>query len=276
MPGGRPWPRFTIVTPSYGQGTFIEEAIRSVLLQGYPNLEYVVVDAGSTDSTVDVIRKYEPWLTEWCSEPDRGAAQGLNKGFKRASGEIYGCLNADDVYLPGCFEAVARVMSTMHTAEVVYGDGYLAGTSYRRMTRHVSDRWSRRGLAYGTCILVQPATFIRRRAYEWTAGFNEDNRTCWDAELLSDAALAGASFHRISRALAVSRIHPGSITGSGRLKHESEADLRRIFEKIMGHPPTARDHVWRALRRVAKFASHPHRTVFYRLTFWRTLGRFRP
>ena len=110
---------------------------------------------------------------------------------------------SDDVYLPGCFEAVAHAMSTMYTAEVVYGDGYLAGMSYRQMTRHVSDRWSRRGLAYGTCILVQPATFIRRRAYEWTAGFNEDNRTCWDAELLSDVAGGLREPRHATRALVV-------------------------------------------------------------------------
>jgi glycosyltransferase involved in cell wall biosynthesis len=276
MPGGRPWPRFTIVTSSYGQGTFIEEAIRSVLLQGYPNLEYLVVDGGSTDSTGVVIGKYEPWLTGWCSEPDRGPAQGLNKGFKRASGEIYGYLNADDVYLPGCFEAVAHAMTKVPAADVVYGDGYLAGASYRPMTRHFSDRWSARGLAYGTCVLVQPATFIRRRAYERTAGFNEDNRTCWDAELLADVAMAGGSFHRIARTFAISRIHAGSITGSGRLKHESAIDVQRIFTKIMGRRPTARDHVWRALRRVGKFAPHPQRTFFYRWLFWRTLGRCRP
>jgi glycosyltransferase involved in cell wall biosynthesis len=276
MPNGRAWPRFTIVTPSYGQGVFIEEAIRSVLRQGYPNVEYVVVDGGSTDSTCEVIRKYEAWLADWRSEPDRGPAHGLNKGFERASGDIYGYLNADDVYLPGCFEAVALAMSAMPAADVIYGDGYLAGASYRPMTRHVSDRWSLRGLAYGTCILVQPATFVRRRAWERIAGFNEANRTCWDAELLADLAIAGASFHRISRALAASRIHPGSITGSGRPKREGGPDLQRIFAKVMGRRPLARDRIVRAVGRLVKFSRHPHRTALYRLTFWRTLGRLEP
>src|SRR5262249_22996952 len=160
-----------------------------------------------------VIRKYEPWLSGWCSEQDRGPAHGLNKGFACATGEILGYLNADDIYLPGALEAVARAMSAMPDVDVVYGNGYLAGPAFRPVTRLVSDSWSLRRLAYGTCILMQPATFIRRRAYDRIRGFNEANRTCWDAELIADLALAGASVCRLPCPLAVSRIHPGSITG---------------------------------------------------------------
>jgi len=98
MPDGQEWPRVSIVTPSYQQGPFIEETIRSVLLQGYPNLEYIVIDGGSTDETVAILRKYEKWIAYWVSEADKGQSEAINKGFAKASGDLFGWLNSDDVY----------------------------------------------------------------------------------------------------------------------------------------------------------------------------------
>ncbi len=100
MPNGDCWPKITIVTPSYNQGEFLAETIRSVLLQGYPNLEYLIMDGGSTDNSVAIIQQYEPWLTAWVSERDRGQAHAINKGFAQATGEWLGWLNSDDCYAP--------------------------------------------------------------------------------------------------------------------------------------------------------------------------------
>jgi glycosyltransferase involved in cell wall biosynthesis len=110
-PNGEAWPRISIVTPSYNQGRYIEETIRSVLLQNYPNLEYIIIDGGSTDETVEIIRKYEPWLTYWVSEPDRGQSHAINKGFTKSSGEIFGWLCSDDILLDGALGAVAGSMN---------------------------------------------------------------------------------------------------------------------------------------------------------------------
>ena len=97
MPSGCPWPRISVVTPSFNQGKFIEETIRSVLLQGYPNLEYLMIDGGSTDNSVEIIKKYSPWLTYWVSEPDDGQSDAINRGLKMSSGDFATWINSDDL-----------------------------------------------------------------------------------------------------------------------------------------------------------------------------------
>ncbi len=116
------WPKISIITPSFNQGQFIEETIRSVLLQNYPNLEYIVIDGGSSDNTIEIIRNYESHLAYWISEKDRGQSEAINKGFKKSSGEIVAWLNSDDVYLPGTFNEVVNFFNNNPDISVVYGD----------------------------------------------------------------------------------------------------------------------------------------------------------
>jgi glycosyltransferase involved in cell wall biosynthesis len=120
-PDGRHWPKISIVTPSYNQGQFIEEAIRSVLLQGYPNLEYIIVDGGSTDETVDIIKKYEPWLAYWESEPDRGQSHAINKGLLKSTGRFFNWHNSDDVLTPNSLATMASAMIKYPQAGYVHG-----------------------------------------------------------------------------------------------------------------------------------------------------------
>lgn len=115
------YPLISIVTPSYNQADFLEETIRSVLLQSYPNLEYIIIDGGSTDGSVEIIRKYEPYLAYWVSESDRGQSDALNKGFKRATGDLIGWQNSDDTYQPHAFEYVAKTYLSHPEADVIYG-----------------------------------------------------------------------------------------------------------------------------------------------------------
>ena len=125
MPDGRPWPRISVVTPSFNQGQFIEEAIRSVLLQGYPNLEYIIVDGGSTDALIDIIRRYTPWISSWFSERDDGQSDAINKGLGVATGEIVSWLNSDDLVTPDAFQnrrqhgCIGRHYPPLHTVDFV-------------------------------------------------------------------------------------------------------------------------------------------------------------
>lgn len=106
---GLPWPKISIVTPNYNYGCFLEELIRSVLLQGYPNLEYIVIDDGSTDNSLDIIRKYERWLTYWETGKNCGQAAALNKGFLKTTGDIFAYNDSDNVYMEGCFESIGSL-----------------------------------------------------------------------------------------------------------------------------------------------------------------------
>ncbi|HEY9301008.1 MAG TPA: glycosyltransferase family 2 protein [Phormidium sp.] len=108
MPNARKWPRISIVTPSYNYGQFIEETIRSVLLQGYPNLEYIIIDGGSTDNTVEIIQKYANYLSYWISEPDQGQTDAINKGYSYCTGEVFAWINADDSYTKSALQMVSK------------------------------------------------------------------------------------------------------------------------------------------------------------------------
>jgi cellulose synthase/poly-beta-1,6-N-acetylglucosamine synthase-like glycosyltransferase len=121
LPSGKPWPRISVVTVTYNQGAYLEETIRSVLMQGYPNLEYIVVDGGSTDNTQSVLQRYSHQLAACISEPDEGQSDALNKGMSRATGDILAWLNSDDQYLPNTLRAVAESFDQADSDLVVGG-----------------------------------------------------------------------------------------------------------------------------------------------------------
>jgi glycosyltransferase involved in cell wall biosynthesis len=274
MPDGSAWPLVSIVMPSFNQGQYIEQAIRSVLLQGYPRLELIVADGGSTDGSVETIARYEPWLKHWFSAPDSGPANALNKGFRFAAGDILGFLNADDFYLERCLAKAVEAFGASPGADVVSGHGYFATPSGELGTPTFSDRWSLRKFQFGACVLVQQATFFRLQAFKAAGGFRESGRTCWDMELWADLARSGASFHALSEFMGAFRLHSHSISGQAALREKRLRDAHAVMEEMRGRPESAGDRFLQFCHRAWKFSSHPGRTISQRLFFYSTLDRW--
>jgi glycosyltransferase involved in cell wall biosynthesis len=159
------WPRITIVTPSFNQGPYLEATIRSVLLQNYPNLEYIIIDGGSTDESVEIIRKYEQWLSYWVSEPDSGQADAINKGFAHATGDIYAWLNSDDIYKPCTLNLIGRYFTDHPECGMVYGEGDFIDEAgnYLYPCKWIQP-WVRKRFTWKDFIF-QPSTFWRREIW---------------------------------------------------------------------------------------------------------------
>jgi glycosyltransferase involved in cell wall biosynthesis len=245
--------KISVVTISYNQNLFLERTILSVLNQGYPNLEYIIMDGGSTDGSIETIRKYEHHLAFWRSGPDGGPGAALNAGLARCTGDIVGYLNSDDFYLPGTMAKMATTFNQRPEVDVVYGNGYFADVK-DNLTRPIySDPWSLRRFAFGGACVIQPGSFFRLEAFRKTAGFNEASRTSWDAELWVDLALAGARFLRSKEFFAAFRLHPDSITGSQRIQAAYEKERNALFNRIVGRDASVLDRtVRRPLWRIRK------------------------
>lgn len=170
MSGRQPWPKVSIVTPSYNQGRFIEETIRSVLLQGYPDLEYIIIDGGSTDNSVEIIKKYEKWLTYWVSEPDRGQSHAINKGFEKATGEIYAWLNSDDTYMPRAIETAVKYLVENPNVGMVYGDCDIIDEQGEFVAEVKTKEFNLGQMMCGPNMVPQPSVFIRRAGLD-TVGY---------------------------------------------------------------------------------------------------------
>lgn len=175
-------PRITIITPSLNQGKFIEETICSVLNQNYPNLEYIIIDGGSTDETVDIIKKYENRIAYWVSEPDKGQSDAINKGLALATGDIFNWLNSDDVYLPDTLLSVGRYFLDTNL-NVLCGREYLWFPDGRKELTNGSIICSTLEETIAIGHIQQPPTFFRLPIVKLLRGVAEDLHFCMDAEL---------------------------------------------------------------------------------------------
>jgi glycosyltransferase involved in cell wall biosynthesis len=225
------WPRITIVTPSFNQSQFLEETIRSVLLQEYPNLEYIVMDGGSTDGSRDIIEKYSPWIDHWVSEKDKGQADAIYRGFERATGEIIGWVNSDDLLLPGALSAHAKYFMRNREAQLVMGgclwidEAGKALQSRRGFARiYPGRRKTFREILLHGCGRNQPAMLWTRQAFFDVGGFDRSLFFCFDYDLFLRLAKRGA-LHKLDAMTACFRVHGESKTTNYNETCEREATL---------------------------------------------------
>jgi glycosyltransferase involved in cell wall biosynthesis len=231
MSGGALWPRLSVVTPSLNQGEFLERTIRSVLLQNYPNLEFFVVDGGSTDGSVEIIRKYEQFITRWVSEPDRGQSHAINKGFALSSGQIMCWLNSDDFFMPGTLRYVAQQLAgdgafaIVGHALKVYTDGrppYLLKGKYES-PRRLLEFW--KGYT-----MHQPSIFWRREVFEKVGLLDEGRRYTMDFDYWVRIA-RHFDFVNVDRILSGVTYHEKAKTGDNyeAFYRELRSDARRFW-----------------------------------------------
>lgn len=232
MPDGRPWPRVSIVTPSYNQGQFIEETIRSVLLQGYPNLEYIIIDGGSTDGSIEIIRRYDKHLAYWISEPDKGQADAINKGWRRASGTIVAYLNSDDIYRPKSIAEVVQAFLSQPAVGCVYGECDVINEE--GMVIGELGKWEfdlHELIGMGESSIPQPATFVSSEALDVVGMLDPQLHFAMDYDLWIKIGLKYPIFH-VPKTLAAFRVHTLSKSIVTDLL-VSRPDVIRIMHRLM-------------------------------------------
>ncbi len=255
MPNGSEWPCISIITPSYNQGQFIEETIRSVLLQGYPNLEYIIIDGGSTDNSVEIIQKYAPWLTYWISEPDQGQTDAIQKGFKLSSGVVWNWLNSDDLLELNAIAKIANAYYKNSSATTYSGKlicfnsdqpekNYLHSQRFQKLSDLICvwEKWAN----------PQPVTFLSSSATHKAGGLDISLRYAMDYELyLRLAQLENFQAELIDTNIARFRLHENSKTVSQQVAFKSE--IAHVFDNFASQYPSLLPKNWRNSRAIFQY-----------------------
>lgn len=228
----RAWPKISIITPSFNQGQYLEETIRSILLQGYPNLEYHIIDGGSTDQSVEIIRKYERWLTSWVSERDRGQCEAINKGYARCTGEIFNWVCSDDLLTPDALATVGREFAEDARLDAVAGGCHI---QYDREPEKSHSEPSSvellQRMPYGFAIW-QPSCFFRRSLVARPQLVRDDMNYCMDRELWCYLRSQQAVWRTLDQTLSINRFtgENKSLVGRGKIVLELDA-IYRSYER---------------------------------------------
>lgn len=251
--------KFSIVTPSFQHGAYLEQTLQSVLSQNYVPLEYLVIDGGSTDNTLDILRRYEGQLS-WVSEPDGGQADAINKGFRRATGDIFAWLNSDDYYAPGALQAVSAYFTAHPEAEFLYGDaigqdenGVSFGIRLHTAQRQQYPEDDLAVLLNRYCFIVQPAAFWRASLWRRVGELDAALHYTMDYEYWMRAARV-TRFYYLPMTFTYERLYGGAKTGSGGIKRLEEIEAVALRHGGSGLPQryvteAAAYYTQRALRR---------------------------
>ncbi len=226
--------KISLITPCFNAANYIEETIDSVLTQDWPDIEYIIVDGGSTDGTTDIIRKHSARLAWWVSERDAGQVDALNKGFARATGEIVGFINGDDVLLPGALRAVAEAFGQEKQTDLIYGEvqwidgsGERSG-SHRGHISNLAEALDIYGVWWAQRQWVQPEVFYRRSLKERVGAFDGRYNLAFDFDFWVRCFRADASVRRLPRELVKFRLHENQKSSASR---EAADEIRTIVRR---------------------------------------------
>ena len=227
-PDGSEWPRISVVTPSYNQGKFIEATIRSVLLQGYPNLEYIIIDGDSTDRTIEVVKKYEGYLSYWISEKDRGQTHAINKGVEKSSGDILAWINSDDVYTKGTLQNIARSFHSQPDCVVVHGNRILIDENGDVTGWLCLPPFDPKTGIFNVC---SETAFWSRSAMNQAGLLNENLQFAMDLEFFGRLYKCG-KFLKMNEYLGYFRCHAAN--KSSNLQHIGQEEAEREWKNLFG------------------------------------------
>lgn len=226
-------PLVSVITPSWNSAAYIEQTILSVINQTYKNVEYIIIDGGSSDGTLDIIRKYESSIDYWVSETDDGMYQAINKGMKRASGEIVAYLNSDDLYYPDTLEKVVNFFADNPSAELVYGNLDFVDEEGNKLFTQAYPRFSLNFFISANCSMIgQPAAFWRSSLLKKTGMFDESLKMAADFEFFIRAGMIGRLMYTPD-VLAAFRTHKLSLTSTQSKRGQDE--VRLIHEKYLAN-----------------------------------------
>jgi glycosyltransferase involved in cell wall biosynthesis len=225
-------PLISIITPSFNQGKFLESTVRSVLAQDYPNIEYILIDGGSTDNSLEILQKYQDHFAYWESVPDQGQAHAINKGFQRATGEFIAWLNSDDLYMAGAISQAVKALQRNPDAGMVFGDGVVIDAENRLLDLHRYKDYTAFDLLCFD-VLLQPATFMRRSVLEKVGLLREDYHLIMDHELWIRIASLVPIQH-VSQFWAAERTYPEAKTmdQAGNFVSEAERLLQELDDFV--------------------------------------------
>jgi len=256
------WPRISIITPSYNQAPYLESTILSIHNQGYPNLEHIIIDGGSTDGSVDIIRKYEPRFAYWQSAPDKGQCFAINYGACRATGVFMTWINSDDLLLPGCLKRIGELILNFPETDILYGNQVEVDRMNRVTKRVYTIDFDLRDFLYEINIIIhQQSAFWRTDLFHRLGGVN-DCAYAMDYDLFHRMITAGGRWRRIEDFLAAFRMYPESLTGTGEVARSRTPTVDRIFQEVMGHPRTHWDRaVMAPLFKARRFVTEPRSLI---------------
>lgn len=223
--------KISVITPSFNQGEFIERTLQSVISQkSTPHeIDYTVMDGGSSDQTVDILKSYQDQLS-WVSEKDKGQTDALNKGLQATSGEIIGWLNSDDIYYPDTIKKVCDFFTAHPDVDILYGEADFIDRDDHFIRNYPTEKWDLNRLK-SRCFISQPAAFFRRRVVLQYGLPDESLHFCMDYEYWLRLGLSGAKFAYIPDTLAATRVYPQTKTASGYIEANQEA-VRMLKKKL--------------------------------------------